>query len=369
MNKAIFVHVGPPKTGTSAVQKWFSQNVKLLHEKGIYYPSHDIDQNGVSSGNMRTIYDVNSEKHIDLNINRLNSLLEDFRNSNCHILFLSSEYFFRGMIDLKLHIPDAKFIAYLRNPMEIKESSYNQSVKRHFQQRILNVGRSKQLPYMDRFVNYVNEYGTDDLILRLYGSRYFKNGSIVSDILNQLGVELDIDLPLVNRSYQFEALEFKRWFNQFEFEQYQVMVDRALQNYNLGSSNYSLIPTQKYKDDSRYYSQLIKDYSVNLSVNSLDPLVEDMQEASPNCYLKQELTQDAFLSVCHFLQATLKVDYYRLTLSVSKSEKIENDAFRQSFIKTCEEKYKFLFWFSLARSKARSGFKMLKQKAKYLWYR
>lgn len=366
MNKKIFIHVGPPKTGTSAVQKWCSQNIQKLTDLGIYYPAHEVDQNGVSSGNVRTIYDVGSEKQIELNTERLETLLSDFHKSSYHTLFLSSEFFFRAILELKKHIPSAKFIAYLRNPMEIKESSYNQSVKRHFQQRPLNTGRSKRLPYMDRFVDYINEYGSDDLNLKLYGPQYFKNGNIVSDILNQLGVDLEIDLPFVNSSYQLEALEFKRWFNQFELQQYQVMIDRALQSYDLGCSSYSLIPAQQYIDDSRYYSELIKTYSVELNTKDLDPLTDDMQHARPKSYFEQKLTEEMFLSVCHFLQATLKVDYYLLTKEISQLEKTEPDHFHYLFINSCETKYKFLFWILSFRNKAKNGFMLFKRKTKYL---
>ncbi|WP_158967030.1 hypothetical protein [Paraglaciecola sp. L3A3] len=365
MEKNIFIHVGPPKTGTSAVQKWFSENVRELQNLGVFYPSHEVDQNGVSSGNVRTIYDINSEKKIELNLEKLNSLIEKFENSQYHTLLLSSEFFFRGMLELKKYIPKAKFIAYIRNPMEIKESSYNQSVKRHFQQRVLNAGRSQRLPYMDRLVSYVEANSGDDLTIRLYGKQYFENANIVSDVLSLLGINLDVDLPFVNNSYQFEALEFKRWFNQFELEQYQVIVDRTLQAYNEGCSRYSLIPTQQYIEDSRYYSQLIERYALELKTNDLLPLVEDMQDASPTPYLKQELTQDAFLSVCHFLQETLKVDYYLLTRHVGKIKKTKDDRFYELFVSSYEQKYKFLFIVSLFRMKVKSALNLLKRKVNH----
>jgi GT2 family glycosyltransferase len=354
LTKNIFIHVGPPKTGTSAVQKWFSENEKLLKEKGIYYPNHDIDDNGVSSGNVRTIYDVNSEKQVELNSERLSSLLMDFNNSHYHTLFLSSEFFFRGMIDLKRHIPDAKFIAYLRNPMEISESSYNQSVKRHFQQRVLNAGRSKRLPYIDRFVNYVNEYGADDLILRLYGSRYFKNGNIVSDILNQLGVELEVDLPLVNSSYQFEALEFKRWFNQFHLGNYQVMVDRALQGFIEGNGDYSLIPKEQYIADSTYYASVLEDYAKVLNTSHIDPLVADMKSALPKPYFVQDLSDNQFLSVCQYLQKSLQFDYYLMTKEVMSFSNVENAHFQHLFIRSCNRKYRYIHLLLIGRSKLRN---------------
>ena len=88
-------------------------------------------------------------------------------------MLLSSEFFFREMDEFKLHIPNAKFIAYIRNPLETKESSYNQSVKRHFQVKKINVVRRKQLPFMVRLVEFSEQFGEQDLVLRLYGERYF----------------------------------------------------------------------------------------------------------------------------------------------------------------------------------------------------
>ncbi|MEP7704316.1 hypothetical protein [Paraglaciecola sp. 25GB23A] len=365
MSKKIFIHVGPPKTGTSAVQKWFSDNTKLLSKEGVYYPSHDVDQNGVSSGNVSLLYDVNNEKQIELNQERLEKLLTEFENSEFQTLFLSSEFFFRAMLELKSHIPQAKFIAYVRNPMEIKESSYNQSVKRHFQKQILNAGRSKRLPFMDRFVNFKNQYGTDDLVLRLYGAKYFKYGNIVSDILHIFGIEFNVDLPLVNSSYQFEALEFKRWLNQFELEKHQVVVDRALQAYKSGTASYSLISTEQYIDDNLHYSKVIEGYALELETDNLAPLVSDMKNVKTKNYLVQKLDEKSFRSVCDFLQSTLKVDYYLLIQDVKNSEPKQGDEYYQIFINSCEDKYKFIHLHMLIQSKVKRLINSLKRRIKF----
>ena len=58
MQKTIFIHVGPPKTGTSAIQNWFSKNADMLRTKGLFYPEHALDPNGVSSGNLSSICDI-----------------------------------------------------------------------------------------------------------------------------------------------------------------------------------------------------------------------------------------------------------------------------------------------------------------------
>ena len=75
--KNVYIHVGPPKTGTSAVQKWLNSNQRFLKENGIYYPSHNVDSNGVSSGNVRSIYDVDESKQLTLNTDNLSRNLDE----------------------------------------------------------------------------------------------------------------------------------------------------------------------------------------------------------------------------------------------------------------------------------------------------
>lgn len=360
MRKDIYIHVGPPKTGTSAAQKWLSDNQSFLEKNGVLYPPHTVDQNGVSSGNVRTIFDVSEDKHFILNVERLSNLLDKFYKGNYTTLLLSSEFFFIRMIELKKHIPNAVFIAYVRNPLEVKESGYNQSVKRHFQVERINTSRSKRLPHMARLVEYVNLYNKDDLYLRLFGQNYFKNGNIVSDLLSVLGIELQISLPRVNSSYQFEALEYKRWLNQFQLNEYQVLVDRALQGYSGGTSHYSLIHHQQYVDDSTYYSELIENYALELECKHLKPLISDMKKALPKPYVEQNLSEVQFLSMCKYLQSELKVDYYLLSKKVGSLEPINEPHFQDLFVNSFEHKYTYINLLLRARSTIKKALYSLK---------
>lgn len=353
MEKEIYIHVGPPKTGTSALQQWLSHNRSFLETNSIYYPPHNVDVNGVSSGNVRNFYDLNEDKQLCLNAEGLEQLLRDFEASRCSILLLSSEFFFRRMDELKLRLPTVKFIAYLRNPLEIKESSYNQSVKRHFQLAPINATRGKRLPYMSRLVDFVQQHGNDSLKIRLYGSRYFKGGNIVSDLLSVLGVEQQVALPIINSSYQFEALEFKRWLNQFKLEEYQVLVDRALQGYLEGTGDYSLISRKQYFEDSIYYSKVLASYAKELGEDVLEPLIKEMQNASSKPYRKQILSESDFLSVCSYLQRELGTSFYLLTNEVSRIKHKDNERFHQLFCNSYNKRYKLLF----VVLKVRSGLK------------
>jgi hypothetical protein len=346
--------VGPPKTGTSAVQKWLSSNQSFLREHGVFYPSHSVDANGVSSGNVKSIYDSDEKKQLLLNEVRLSDLLDAFNASEYSVLLLSSEFFFRKMDELRTHMPKARFIAYVRNPTEIKESSYNQSVKRHFQLEKINIARSKNLMYMARLVEFTDMHGANDLYLRLYGDKYFKRGNIVSDLLSIIGIEANVTLPLVNHSYQFEALEFKRWFNQFHLDNYQDMVDRALQSFIEGNGDYSLIPKGQYIADSNYYASVLQNYAKVLNAPNLNPLVADMKNALPKPYFNQDLSDNQFLSVCQYLQKTLSFDYYLMTKEMMSFGPVENAHFQHLFIRACNRKYRYIHLVLIGRNKLRN---------------
>jgi hypothetical protein len=357
LKKDIYIHVGPPKTGTSAVQKWLSSNQTILQKQGVLYPSHSVDANGVSSGNVNCIYDIDDKKQLSLNKDRLMNLISNFNAGEYSILLLSSEFFFREMDVLKLHIPNAKFIAYIRNPIETKESNYNQSVKRHYQVKKLNVVRRKQLPFMLRLVEFSAQFWGKDLILRLYGEQYFYYNNIVSDLLSILGIDLDVTLPIVNSSYQFEALEFKRWFNQFNLEDYQGIVDRALQGFTEGSSHYSLIPEQQYIKDSTYYAGVLERYARELKTLDLEPLVAHMKSACSKPYLAQELSENRFLLVCQYLQKALQLDYYLMTKEIMSLTPIQNTHFHDLFIRSYSKKFRYIHLLLTGRNKLRKAVK------------
>ena len=360
MKKDIYIHVGPPKTGTSAVQKWLISNQPFLQQQGVLYPSHSVDANGVSSGNVNCIYDIDDKKQIQLNNKRLDILLSDFQASQFSILLLSSEFFFRQMEELKRLIPNAKFIAYIRNPLETKESSYNQSVKRHFQVKKLNAVRRKQLPFMVRLVEFSEQFGEKYLILRLYGERYFYRNNIVSDLLTVLGIDLDVTLSIVNSSYQFEALEFKRWFNQFHLETYQDMVDRSLQGFTSGNETYSLIQHEQYIKDGAYYACLLEKYAKSMNTKALVPLIIDMKELTAKSYFPQAISEQQFLSVCHYLQDTLGFNYYLMTRHVKTFTPEFCPNFHRLFVKSSSKKNNVIYLFFLGRNKLRGFIKNIK---------
>lgn len=73
------IHVGPPKTGTSAIQKWCLDNKTLLLGYGIYYPEHDVDPNGVSSGNLLSLFERTEDGELVYSKKSIKSYLKTLR--------------------------------------------------------------------------------------------------------------------------------------------------------------------------------------------------------------------------------------------------------------------------------------------------
>ena len=90
----VVIHVGPPKTGTSALQNWLLQNRLWLQQNGIYYPEHGVDVNGVSSGNVDSLYDRNKERHLIFNPDKLIEVNDNFLDQakNCQNILEKSGF-------------------------------------------------------------------------------------------------------------------------------------------------------------------------------------------------------------------------------------------------------------------------------------
>lgn len=158
MTVKVLIHIGPPKSGTSAIQYSLQQNRQKLAANGIYYPKHLTDVNGISSGNLSSIYDV-SIKGRSINTAKVSTLLVKCAELNMHTLVLSSEFFFERITEIVAVLPQAKFIAYIRNPLDSFESLYNQSVKRHHKVQPIKMRAKLPMLYLTRLHTLIDEFG------------------------------------------------------------------------------------------------------------------------------------------------------------------------------------------------------------------
>ncbi|WP_394128922.1 hypothetical protein [Shewanella maritima] len=285
-DKSVIVHFGPPKTGTSAIQNALLTHRNHLLEQGVFYPEHLVDENGVSSGHVWNICDKHSGA-ITLNIELFSKLISDFKRSHANVLLLSSEFFFNLIEDISNVVKNVVFIGYVRNPIDVLESGYSQSVKRHNNCKAMSLPKKLPLNRYNRFADLAKVEHLD-MRLRAYVPAHFTGGTVVSDFCQVLNVKLpNFKAQYINSSYSYEALELKRWFNALGLVNESPQLDLLLQKLSEGKEKYTLIPTNRYSSYQNQATVQINELSKIFSIENQLALIEEVNRTQEKPYLNQ----------------------------------------------------------------------------------
>ena len=355
MNKRIIVHVGPPKTGSSAIQKWLNQNQQLMQDNGYLYPSHNMDMNGISSGNFNTILDVTPERQVTFNRVRFIALLEEFNQSNYHTLLLSSEYFINQVKNILDVTKNVLFIAYVRPPIEFVESIYNQSIKRNGNSNIIALRSKLSAGAIDAIIELSQTCGHEHFMLRAYSESAGFYKSIIHDFCAAINFNVPVDAitedERVNRSYSFEALEFKRWLNGYVGKRFDTQLDPILQRFDSGIEEFTLIPVELFEKYRTQSISLIQQRFKKLELAHQDDLITHVGAINRKRYCHQELNKQQFIKMASYLRHCDYHLYINLCLEVAGSNSLGNQ--NRQFVQLFMQGYltsKQLFSFSKIRA-------------------
>jgi|GEM_PF-2795423 len=298
--KRVIIHTGPGKTGSSAIQAWLVKNITHLESNSIFYPKHDLSKDKISSGNLREILTQAKNGTWQVDAEKVTSLLLKFEKTGHSTLLLSSEFFFHRIIDIQKLIPHAEFIAYVRNPVELLESNYNQSVKRHS-----NIKPFIAPPEIDSFLwqyleRVFKNIDSKKMHLRPFDERLMQGGNIVADMLCVLGMSLDKGFKnsRINPSFTFESLEFKRLLNHFGLGALEPKLDAALQSCDIGSREYSLISPDTFNVLNSQSCEKMTSFIEHYKQPHLLPLLNIFKNVQQRFFVKQSasLSQLALIS-------------------------------------------------------------------------
>ncbi len=236
----VFIHVGTPKTGTSAIQFFCSKNRKLLKSKGVSFPDLGFEFPGIGvnrnghfmnrrekDADKKRLHDKEAEI-VEKGLNKIQKQLEKYPK-----VVLSDEQFWNnkemntekwGQYKEKFAQmgADLKIIVYLRRQDLLIQSYWAQQVKEtmtmSFKQYI-DSGKYTyfNVDYAKRLKEIAAAVGKENIIVRVYEKQQYYGGNILSDFLNILGLEMTDEYAqadrVINASLEGSCLEVKRLLN------------------------------------------------------------------------------------------------------------------------------------------------------------
>jgi hypothetical protein len=289
----ILIHVGPGKTGSSAIQHSLLRRAPELLQHGIYYPSHILDKNGVSSGNVDAVFSTDASGSLIFSHEKASGLLEQAKHRGANTLLLSSEAFIARFEPMLAFFECVNVIFYLRNPMECAESLYNQSVKRHFNCSKITAPSEVSFSRLYKLRDTIKGKPGSELTVRLFGNQFFKGGSIVNDFLSVIAPELSPEASnkVVNPSYSFSALEFKRWFNLVPINVLHYQLDDFLQRYSKTTKKFSLYSIPQYEEFKTLTIAALAELFKNIQVESGEAFLQNVKQSEQAETFKQQLSE------------------------------------------------------------------------------
>lgn len=298
----IVLHIGPPKTGSSAIQHWCALNRDNLQASGIYYPEHDLDVNGISSGNLLSIYERNAETgELVFSNDKFSQVKKDARNAGADVLLLSSEFFFKNVNELAINIPSASFVAYIRFELTKLVSSYNQSVKRHGKTETFTAPGHTRAQSIQLLKKYISNHGEQRFILRAYCNNAFTSGDIVTDFLTIFDksdiTAAESGVKQINSGYSSSGLELKRWFNKFELGPLQNALDEFLQKEGAHSQKYSLLSNEEFSRLHNGYLKELVSFCNKYEVAGSEQLIQASETVEQAPVVLQHIGLKSFTSL------------------------------------------------------------------------
>jgi hypothetical protein len=196
----VFLHIGSPKTGTSAIQAFFNANrKKLVTDHSCLYPNFNAPSfdTGMQHNHCLYLRSANPETITET----IGNLIDVCRREKIHKLVISCEFLFHRTEYVKIlsqALPgdgdiQCKVIAYLRREDHFIESSWKQwGIKKHrnIYDYISNVELKME---WDKLLDlWAQEFGVENVIVRVYEKQQLGKG-LIDDFFRVIGIDYSSD--------------------------------------------------------------------------------------------------------------------------------------------------------------------------------
>lgn len=239
--KDLVLHIGMPKTGTTALQYFLFENRHNLEKYGWSYP--DIWGEfpklqafgcGVRTKNGSCLFKSNEELDINADnwIQVWKYLKEKLEKQNV-ILSLEEAYLWSPselLAKMKEMYDNIKVIVYLRRQDRYIESIWNQSIKGEpcitdtFDEFVEQKKNSDNYRYFHKLEQLADIVGEENIIVRVYEKQQFlgEKKNIVSDFFCALGINVEwkdfSEVTIKNERLRSNYVEIKRIVNSLNIE-------------------------------------------------------------------------------------------------------------------------------------------------------
>ena len=207
------MHIGTEKTGTTSIQYFLAKNDENWLKKGFVYVE-SIRKNGqhwvlTDLLNIHCLKVKNEQQKLFYQ-DRMEKLKQEVRENKNKIFIFSSEGLtwaldltqikpVKALNDLlySLGFSDIKIILYLRNQADLMVSASSENIKSHQPFYAANTSPSKftKTPHTYDFKNIIQKYGEvfgkENLIVRLFDKNEFKDGDLLKDFVDAIGLKWD----------------------------------------------------------------------------------------------------------------------------------------------------------------------------------
>ncbi len=246
--KTLYIHIGTPKTATTAIQKFLMNNKKALNDRGYEYPIFPYEYPDASCwrnghfliGMAHDCHIENKEDRKELEKVQFAQAMETIRGLflTYDNIILSDEIIWRSTYtspynqlwqqlkeEEKKGIFVVKIIVYLRRQDEYAASWWGQLVKmgtrdvarEPFSLYLENPPQALQLDYFNKLEEIACHIEREHILVRRFDRAGFTGNSIYADFLDTVGItfsdEFIIDAGDVNSGLKGNYIEFKRIIN------------------------------------------------------------------------------------------------------------------------------------------------------------
>ena len=256
MKKKLYIHIGRPKVGSTAIQSFLRTNRKTLLKNGILYPVTGERQNASHQLAAVLLGDGNKKAKLPSAESLYRDLIDEIESSTAPTCIISSENFYfvppKRVAKALAGKFDVRIICYVRRQDEVLVSSYIQEMRDDtldeeerddIDRYLKRPDRLSFLDYQDMMDKWASAFGVENIIVRVYEKGQL-NGDLFNDAMDAIGLPLTEEYKKpkkrVNATPSSDVLEIIKLVNKFPAS---VMIRNQIKRYlveiseNIGSSD------------------------------------------------------------------------------------------------------------------------------------